>query len=101
MHRFYVFHPITMFPFEVTAGAALSLGAMSEDKQIPKKMILMALLEALERPTPSQSTLDEFLDEINLTEQFMTTTLGYDFLVKHPNRYIREACTHFNIDGKF
>lgn len=61
----------------------------------------MALLLALERPIQSKAVLDKFLDEIHETEKFMAMSLGYDFLVKHPKRYIEEACKLLNItNGK-
>lgn len=96
MHRFYIFHPIQMFPFEVTAGAAFSLGSKSEDQAKNNTQILKALLNALERPE-SEDDFDKLLQEMFVTETFMAMTLGYDFLVKHPNKYIIEACNLLNI----
>ena len=101
MHRFYIFHPVQMFPFEVTAGAAISLGSKSEEQAKNNNDILSALLLALDRKKPEKEVFDKFLEEIFVTEEFMAMTLGYDFLVKHPNKYIHEACKLLNItNGK-
>lgn len=95
MHRFYIFHPIQMFPCKVTALAALSLGTKSENQRISCQSIVKAMMRALKKEFPEKH-LKSFLQEIIDTEKFMTLTLGCDLDVQHPFIYISDACKLFN-----
>lgn len=97
MHRFYIFHPIQMFPLEVTAAAALYLGCKSESQARFSVQIIKSLLKVLNRPEPTPSELSAYKEEVNIVEHFMAMTISFDFDARLPTRNISDACKMFNI----
>lgn len=97
MHRFYIFHPIQMFPLEVTAAAALYLGCKSESQARHSVQIIKSLMKILNRPEPTPTEIEAYKEEINIVEHFMAMTLSFDFDARLPTKNISNACNLFNI----
>lgn len=97
MHRFYIFHPIDLFPNEIIAAAAFALGAKSENQQRPFEQIIKALIKVMNREVAPESFVESFNNEIVEVEALMMMTFGYDLSVQLQSKYIREACQLFNI----
>lgn len=97
MHRFYIFHPIQMFPLEVTAAAALYLGCKSESQGRLSVQIIKSLIKILNRPEPTPTELEAYKEEVNVVEHFMAMTISFDFDVRLPTKNINDACKMFNI----
>lgn len=98
MHRFYMFHPIRLFPVDITAAAALYLGCKSENHPRHVDRIIEKMMDIY--PEPSHSDAKMFTDEVLSVENFMAATLGLDFNTRLPTKYINDSCKIFNIDNK-
>lgn len=100
MHRFYVFHPIQMFPYELVAAAALCLGAKAENLLRTSTQVANTLVKLLNRKESPNEQFKSYKEEIEITENFMLMTLEYDFCVSDPKQCFEEACTLFNISNR-
>lgn len=93
MHRFYLFHPIQMFPADVVAAAALSLGCKAEHRvhitEIINTMVSMRMQLNLE--------VNQFYQQVYIVENFLTSTLDCYFNSFLPNQYINDACNYLRI----
>lgn len=104
MHRFYIFHPVKMFPCEVTAPASFSVGAKSRltsrDSERSLVQIVKATLRALKQEQPERCVIEEFLQEISEVELGLSLTLGYEYAVELPSHYIKMICKSCDIGEK-
>ena len=86
-----------MFPFEVTSGAAFLWGSKSKNAERSSVQVAKAIMNALNREIPDEITLSCYVRELNQVEIVMGTTLGFDFAVALPTRYINDACRKLNL----
>lgn len=100
MHRFYIFHPIKVFPYEVTAAAAFSVGAKSRYNERPSRHVIKALMKVLKRPLTSEDVIDAFVKEMCEVELCLAMTLGYEYAVELPTHYIKSNCKDCQISLK-
>lgn len=94
MHRFYVLHPIQIFPYEVTAAAAVLLGSKTEDKKRLLSQIVQALIKVMKLES---SNFNAYKLEVDQVEHFMALSLAFEFTLIHPSLYISKACEILNI----
>ncbi|KAH1007379.1 hypothetical protein HUJ04_004622 [Dendroctonus ponderosae] len=100
MHRFYVFHSFTKFPWHQMASAALFLAAKVEEQ--PRKLEYVIRVTNLCR-NPRDRTVDVTCEkdspryiaqsqEMVFNENVLLQTLGFDVAIDHPHTYIVRCC---------
>ncbi|XP_055615603.1 uncharacterized protein LOC129761839 [Toxorhynchites rutilus septentrionalis] len=94
MHRFYAFHPVTIFHWKQVAPAALYLAGKVAYQPCPRSHIIkcFADLAGYQRDVAVLKRLDE---DLAFHEDFLLQTLGFDTDVEHPNEHIAEASEQF------
>ncbi|KAF5300878.1 hypothetical protein FQR65_LT09040 [Abscondita terminalis] len=96
MHRFYVFHSFTRFPWNSIAAAALFLAAKVEEQ--PRK-----LEHVIRVVTPQKNPHDASFDttserylaqaqDLVFNENILLQTLGFDVAIDHPHTHVVRCC---------
>lgn len=96
MHRFYVFHSFTRFPWNSIAAAALFLAAKVEEQ--PRK-----LEHVIRVVTPTKNPHDANFDtnseryiaqaqDLVFNENILLQTLGFDVAIDHPHTHVVRCC---------
>ncbi|XP_031329007.1 cyclin-T isoform X2 [Photinus pyralis] len=96
MHRFYVFHSFTRFPWNSIAAAALFLAAKVEEQ--PRK-----LEHVIRVVTPPKNPHDTSIDttseryitqaqDLVFNENILLQTLGFDVAIDHPHTHVVRCC---------
>lgn len=84
-----------MFPYEVTAAAAICLGSKEGNAGRQTMFVVKSLLKVLGREVPNQEICDALVQEVNLVEQVMATTIGFDFGVGDLYKHIPKLAKAF------
>lgn len=98
MHRFYIFHPIEIFPHDTISAACMYLGAKVSDQY--RKLCTVVEAQATAnylKGKLSKIEVEGMAGEIKAMEDFVVATMAGDFQVEHPIIYkmIYNACNHF------
>ncbi|CAG9864121.1 unnamed protein product [Phyllotreta striolata] len=96
MHRFYVFHSFTHFPWHQMAAAALFLAAKVEEQ--PRKLeyvIRVANGCKNSRDTNIDTNSERYLSQsqdLVFNENVLLQTLGFDVAIDHPHTHVVRCC---------
>jgi len=96
MHRFYVFHSFTNFPWHQMAAAALFLAAKVEEQ--PRKLeyvIRVANICKNPRDTSFDINSEKYIaqsQDLVFNENVLLQTLGFDVAIDHPHTYVVRCC---------
>nr|CAI5869250.1 unnamed protein product [Callosobruchus analis] len=96
MHRFYVFHSFTHFPWYQMAAAALFLAAKVEEQ--PRKLeyvIKVANICRNSRDTNIDVTSERYIaqsQDLVFNENVLLQTLGFDVAIDHPHTHVVRCC---------
>lgn len=98
MHRFYIFHPIKIFPHDTLASACLLVGAKVSDNY--RKLCTVVEAQATAKNLKGkllQNEVEAMAVDIKAMEDFVVATIAADFQGENPttieNIYI--ACKKF------
>ncbi|KAF7268426.1 hypothetical protein GWI33_018436 [Rhynchophorus ferrugineus] len=96
MHRFYVFHSFTDFPWYQMAAAALFLAAKVEEQ--PRKLEYVIRVANICK-NPRDSSFDVNSEryatqsqDLVFNENVLLQTLGFDVAIDHPHTYVVRCC---------
>ncbi|XP_066262134.1 cyclin-T1 isoform X2 [Euwallacea similis] len=96
MHRFYVFHSFTNFPWYQMAAAALFLAAKVEEQ--PRKLEYVIRVANICR-NPRDRSFDINSEryaaqsqDLVFNENVLLQTLGFDVAIDHPHTYVVRCC---------
>lgn len=84
MHRFFAFHPFTIFHPTEIAAAALLLASKSEGQPRQVEEVVKALWMSIEKTDIDHESLPEFSRHLCFNETFLLQTLGFDTNIEHP-----------------
>uniref|UniRef100_V5GSG4 Cyclin-T1 n=1 Tax=Anoplophora glabripennis TaxID=217634 RepID=V5GSG4_ANOGL len=96
MHRFYVFHSFTHFPWHQMAAAALFLAAKVEEQ--PRKLeyvIKVANICRNPRDTNIDLNSERYItqsQDLVFNENVLLQTLGFDVAIDHPHTHVVRCC---------
>ncbi|KAJ8927013.1 hypothetical protein NQ314_020576, partial [Rhamnusium bicolor] len=96
MHRFYVFHSFTHFPWHQMAAAALFLAAKVEEQ--PRKLeyvIRVANICRNPRDTNIDLNSERYISQsqdLVFNENVLLQTLGFDVAIDHPHSHVVRCC---------
>ncbi|CAH1123628.1 unnamed protein product [Ceutorhynchus assimilis] len=96
MHRFYVFHSFTNFPWHQMAAAALFLAAKVEEQ--PRKLeyvIRVANICKNPRDKSFDINSERYItqsQDLVFNENVLLQTLGFDVAIDHPHTYVVRCC---------
>ncbi|KAK9873983.1 hypothetical protein WA026_002332 [Henosepilachna vigintioctopunctata] len=96
MHRFYVFHSFTNFPWHQMASAALFLAAKVEEQ--PRKLEYVIRVSNVCRNPKDTSfdiTSEKYLlqsQDLVFNENVLLQTLGFDVAIDHPHTHVVRCC---------
>ncbi|XP_056647255.1 cyclin-T isoform X1 [Diorhabda sublineata] len=96
MHRFYVFHSFTHFPWHQMAAAALFLAAKVEEQ--PRKLeyvIRVANICKNSRDTTIDINSERYIaqsQDLVFNENVLLQTLGFDVAIDHPHTHVVRCC---------
>ncbi|KAJ8925425.1 hypothetical protein NQ315_009257 [Exocentrus adspersus] len=96
MHRFYVFHSFTHFPWHQMAAAALFLAAKVEEQ--PRKLEYVIKVANMCR-NPKDTNIDLNSEryitqsqDLVFNENVLLQTLGFDVAIDHPHTHVVRCC---------
>ncbi|KAK4884167.1 hypothetical protein RN001_000438 [Aquatica leii] len=96
MHRFYVFHSFTRFPWNSIAAAALFLAAKVEEQ--PRKLEHVIRVVTPQK-NPHDATFDTTSErylaqaqDLVFNENILLQTLGFDVAIDHPHTHVVRCC---------
>lgn len=96
MHRFYVFHSFTDFPWYQMAAAALFLAAKVEEQ--PRKLeYVIRVANICKNPRDSAFDInsERYIaqsQDLVFNENVLLQTLGFDVAIDHPHTYVVRCC---------
>ncbi|XP_060530497.1 cyclin-T isoform X2 [Cylas formicarius] len=96
MHRFYVFHSFTNFPWHQMAAAALFLAAKVEEQ--PRKLeyvIRVANICRNSRDNNIDLNSERYIaqsQDLVFNENVLLQTLGFDVAIDHPHTHVVRCC---------
>lgn len=97
MHRFYVFHSFSKFPYTGMAMASLFLAAKVEEQ--PRKLESVIQVSQSYRPHDKDTNKDtakathrNIAEDLVFNENILLQTLGFDVAVDHPHTHIIKTC---------
>lgn len=97
MHRFYVFHSFSKFPYTGMAMASLFLAAKVEEQ--PRKLESVIQVSQSYRPhekeankESAKTTHRNIAEDLVFNENILLQTLGFDVAVDHPHTHIIKTC---------
>lgn len=103
MHRFYIFHPIEIFPHDTISAACLYLGGKVSDYYRKLHQVVEAQAMAKNgKKKLMQSETEDLGAEVKTMEEFVVATIAGDFEVEHPITLdnIYKACTFFELNKR-
>ncbi|XP_017771977.1 PREDICTED: cyclin-T2 isoform X2 [Nicrophorus vespilloides] len=96
MHRFYVFHSFTQFPWHSMAAAAIFLSAKVEEQ--PRKLEHVIRVHNLCK-NPREAQFDvtseryqQQSQDLVFNENVLLQTLGFDVAIDHPHAHVVRCC---------
>ncbi|CAH1163982.1 unnamed protein product [Phaedon cochleariae] len=96
MHRFYVFHSFTHFPWHQMAAAALFLAAKVEEQ--PRKLEYVIKVSNMCRNSRDSNidiNSDRYISQsqdLVFNENVLLQTLGFDVAIDHPHTHVVRCC---------
>lgn len=97
MHRFYVFHSFTHFPWQSIASAALFLAAKVEEQ--PRKLEHVIKVAHLCKSHNNHQNVDvnseryqALSQDLVFNENILLQTLGFDVAIDHPHTHVVKCC---------
>ncbi|KAL1497497.1 hypothetical protein ABEB36_008449 [Hypothenemus hampei] len=96
MHRFYVFHSFTNFPWHQMAAAALFLAAKVEEQ--PRKLeYVIRVANICKNPRDRNFDINSERyaaqsQDLVFNENVLLQTLGFDVAIDHPHTYVVRCC---------
>ncbi|CAH0550082.1 unnamed protein product [Brassicogethes aeneus] len=95
MHRFYVFHSFTQFPWHQMAAAALFLAAKVEEQPRKLEHVIRAV-NICRNQGPSVDLHSERYQtqsqDLVFNENVLLQTLGFDVAIDHPHTHVVRCC---------
>nr|XP_023014591.1 cyclin-T2 isoform X1 [Leptinotarsa decemlineata] len=96
MHRFYVFHSFTNFPWHQMASAALFLAAKVEEQ--PRKLEYVIRVSNMcknNKDTNIDINSERYISQsqdLVFNENILLQTLGFDVAIDHPHTHVVQCC---------
>ncbi|XP_019866809.2 cyclin-T-like isoform X2 [Aethina tumida] len=96
MHRFYVFHSFTQFPWHQISAAALFLAAKVEEQPRKLEYVIRAVhICRNPRDTSFDIHSERYLSQAQdlvFNENVLLQTLGFDVAIDHPHTHVVRCC---------
>lgn len=100
MHRFYMYHPFTLFLRDAMATACLFLAAKNEEQPRKLEHVLKVSLICLQKQqghsfNPIDNKSEVYLEQVQdllKNEETLLKTLGFETAIDHPHTHIVRCC---------
>lgn len=95
MHRFYVIHSFTHFPWNSISTACLFLASKVENQMRQAKHVVNVQYECLHRKTASDLKPEQFsklMEDLFLHENLLLVTFGFQLSIEHPHSHVIKCC---------
>jgi cyclin T len=93
MHRFYVIHSFTQFPWNSIATACIFLASKVENQPRKAKHVVHVHNFLMHRKTVLNSEqISKLIDDLFLHENLLLVTFGFQVSIEHPHSHVIKCC---------